>query len=98
MLIEEVIRSCAVGPVAEAAVASVGGGFAVEVERAASARGLSIGAYAVKSVGRFARNGREAEMRAVASAMVGSQAPVLAALEQILVLGIAEARQGTPAC
>ena len=30
MLIEEVIRSCAVGPVAEAAVARGGGGFAVE--------------------------------------------------------------------
>ncbi len=98
MLIEEVIRSCAVGPVAEAAVASVGGGFAIEVERAANARGLSVGDYAVKSVRRFARDGREGEMRVVASAMVGSQVPVLAAFEQILVLDIAEARFGAPAC
>ena len=91
MLIEEVIHSCASGPVAEAAVASVGGGFAAEVKRVASAAGMSVGDYAVAGVGRFARNGREAEMRAVASAMAASQVPVLAGLERILSLDLAEA-------
>ena len=84
MLIEEVIRSCAVSPVAEAAVVSVGGGFAAEVRRAAAASGMSVGDYAVARVGRFARNGHEGEMRAVVSAMAASQVPVLAGLEQIL--------------
>lgn len=92
MLIEEVIRSCAFGPVAEAAVASVGGGFAAEVKRMASANGMSVGDYAVAGVGRFARNGREGEMRAVASAMAASQVPVLAGLEEILSLDLSEAK------
>lgn len=88
MMIEEIIRSCAVVSVAEAAVASVGGGFAVEVERVATASGMSVGDYAVARVGRFARNGRESEMRAVATAMAGSHMPVLAGLEQILGLDL----------
>ena len=91
MLIEEVIRSFAVGSVAEAAVASVGGGFAAEVKRAASAKGMSIGDYTVARVGRFAKNGREGEMRAVVTAMAASQVPVLAGLEQILCLDLLEA-------
>ncbi len=92
MMIEEVIRSCVVVSVAEAAVASVGGGFATEVKRAATANGMSVGDYAVASVGRFARNGREGEMRAVATAMAGSHMPVLAGLERILGLDLAEMR------
>ncbi len=90
MLINEVIRSFAVGSVAEAAIASVGGGFAATVKRVATEKGLSIGDYAVARVGRFARDGREGEMRAVASAMAGSQVPVLAGLEQILWLDLAD--------
>lgn len=90
MLIEEVIRSFAVGSVAEAAIASVGGGFAATVKRVATEKGMSIGDYAVARVGRFAKDGREGEMRAVASAMAGSQVPVLAGLEQILWLDLAE--------
>ena len=89
MQIEAVSRSCAVGSVAEAAVASVGGGFAVEVERAAEAKGVSVGDYTVTSVKRFARAGRESEMRAVASIMAASQVPVLAAIECIVTLGLA---------
>lgn len=92
MLIEEVIRTCAVGSVAEAAVASVGGGFAATVQRVASENGMSVGDYAVARVNRFAKNGREGEMRAVVSAMAASQVPVLAALEQILSLEITGAR------
>lgn len=94
MMIEEVIRSCAVVSVAEAAVASVGGGFATEVKRIATAQGMSVGDYAVARVGRFAKNGREGEMRAVASAMASSHMPVLAGLEQILGLDLAETRHG----
>lgn len=90
MLIEEVIRSLAVGPVAEAAVASVGGNFAAGVKRAASAKGMSIGDYTVARIGRFAKNGHENEMRAVATAMAASQVPVLAGLEQILCPDIGE--------
>ncbi len=97
MLIEEVIRSFAVGSVAEAAVASVGGGFAAEVKRAASAKGMSIGDYTVARVGRFAKNGREGEMRAVVTAMAASQVPVLAGLEQILCLDLLEAGPRTSA-
>ena len=90
MLIEEVIRSFAVGPVAEAAVASVGGGFAATIKRVASEKGMSVGDYAVARVGRFAKDGREGEMRAVASAMAVSQVPVLAGLEQILWLDLTD--------
>ena len=90
MLIEEVIRSFAVGSVAEAAIASVGGGFAATVKRVAMEKGMSIGDYAVARVGRFAKDGREGEMRAVASAMAGSQVPVLAGLEQILWLDLVD--------
>ncbi|KAL8634271.1 MAG: hypothetical protein Q9228_008135 [Teloschistes exilis] len=90
MLIEEVIRSCKVGSVAEAAVASVGGDLAAEVKRVASANGMSVGDYAVTRVVQFARKGREGEMRAVASAMAASHVPVLAGLEHILWLEFAE--------
>lgn len=89
MLIEEVIRTCAVDSVAAAAVASVGGGFAATVQRAASANGMSVGEYAVTRVGTFARAGREGDMRAVASAMAGSQVPVLAGLQHIICLDLA---------
>ena len=65
-------------------------GFAATVKRVATEKGLSIGDYAVARVGRFARDGREGEMRAVASAMAGSQVPVLAGLEQILWLDLAD--------
>ena len=92
MLIEEVIRSFAVGPVAEAAIASVGGGLAAAVKRVAKENGMSVGDYAAARVGRFAKDGREGEMRAVAFAMAGSQVPVLAGLEQILRLDLGEAK------
>lgn len=82
--IDEVIRTCAIGAVAEAAVASVGGSFAADVGRAANARGMSVGDYAVSRVSRFARAGLEGEMRAVASAMKRSERPILAGLERIL--------------
>ena len=94
MLIEEVIRSLKVGSVAEAAVASVGGGFAAEVKRVASANGMSVGDYTVARVGRFARNGYEAEMRAVVTAMATSEVPVLAGLEQILCLDVGKKLPG----
>ena len=89
MQIEEVLRTCAISSVAEAAVASVGGGFAATVQRAATEHGMSVGEYAVTRVGTFAKNGREGEMRVVASAMATSEVPVLAGLTQILCLDLA---------
>ena len=84
MLIEEIIRSCRSAQVAEAAVASLGPSFALDVANAAETRGMGVGEFTAVSVQRFARQGGEGEMRAVLAAMDTSQEPILDGLHRIL--------------
>ena len=84
MLIDEIIRSCRSEIVAEAAVASIGPAFALDVATAAEARGLGVGEFTARSVQRFARKGGEGEMRSVIAVMDTSQEPILAGLHRIM--------------
>ena len=88
--IEEIIRSCRSESVAQAAVASLGPRFARDVADAAELQGMSVGGYASYSVLKFARRGDEQQMRAVRAAMIEAQQPVLAGLERILALRLAQ--------
>jgi hypothetical protein len=89
MLIEEIVRSCANGKVAHAAVASIGRNFLAQVSDRAAAYDMSVGAFTTLSVDRFLHHGDEGELRMVRDAMSGSQEPVLAGLHRILCITLA---------
>lgn len=89
MLIEEIIRSCVSERVAEAAVASIGYGFTDRIAVAAVQYDMSVGAYVVVAVNRFAKHGDEAELRSVRLAMKAAQEPLLAGLHRILCIMLA---------
>ena len=89
MLIEEIVRSCANGKVAHAAVASIGRNFLGQVSDRASAYDMSVGAFTALSVDRFLSHGDEGELRLVRDAMAGSQEPILAGLHRILCITLA---------
>jgi hypothetical protein len=83
-LIAEIIHTCSHEKVAQAAVASMGSGFAGKVEITAGASGLSIGAFAARAVREFEKIGGEREKHALRQAMNGSDQPILAGLQHIL--------------
>ncbi len=84
MLIQELLRTCANRKVAAAAVSSIGRKFFDEVQTAAAALDMSVGDYVAQAVTRFTLWGEEAELRSVASAMQGSQEPILAGLHRLI--------------
>ena len=83
-LIAEIIHTCSHEKVAQAAVASVGSGFASKVGITAGANGLSIGAFTARAVREFEKIGGEPEKHALRQAMYGSDQPILAGLQHIL--------------
>ena len=89
MLINELLRTCAHRTVATAAVSGIGLRFFADVEHAGGLAGLTVGEYVAMTVVRFARTSGEAEVRSVASAMAGSQEPILAGLRRLLCIMLA---------
>jgi hypothetical protein len=83
-LIAEIIHTCSHEKVAQAAVASMGSGFAGKVGVTAGANGLSIGAFTARAVREFEKIGGEQEKQALRHAMNGSDQPILAGLQYIL--------------
>jgi len=83
-LIAEIIHTCSHEKVAQAAVASMGSGFADKVGVTAGANGLSIGAFTARAVREFEKIGGEQEKHALRQAMNGSDQPILAGLQHIL--------------
>jgi hypothetical protein len=89
MMIQEIVRSCANGSVAQAAVASIGRSFLAKVEDRAGAYDMTVGDFTALAVDRFVRHGDEGELRSVVHSMQGSQEPVLAGLHRILCIMLA---------
>lgn len=83
-LIAEVVHSCSNEKVAQAAVASIGSEFAGKVKATASVYGMSMGAFAARTVIQFDRNCGGEEKQALRRIMKGADQPILIALEHIL--------------
>ncbi len=84
MLVSDLLHSCANDRVAAAAVSSIGGEFAVRVQRMAREDNLSVGAYTSQVVRAFALGATERDWRALVFATRGHDHPVLAGLQAIL--------------
>ena len=84
MQIDEILHSCANAHVARAALVSIGGDFAVRVERAAFEYGLTPGAFAAVAVRKFSQTAHPETRVRVARAMCGADQPVLHGLRVIL--------------
>ena len=84
MLIDEITKTCSNEGVASAAIASMGETFALRVSSEARQRGLSTGAFAVRTVKSFADTAGEGERQAVRLAMAGADQPVLSGLRRII--------------
>ncbi len=83
-LIAEVVHSCSNEKVAHAAVASIGTDFAGKVRATASVYGMSMGAFAARTVVQFGRTCGGEEKQNLRRLMKGTDQPILIALEHIL--------------
>lgn len=81
MLMADILHSCTDEGIAAAAVASIGGPFAMTVRTEADRRGVSVGALTASLVSSFARNASERDWRDLMLAMAGSDVPVLTGLQ-----------------
>ena len=84
MLIEEITKTCSHEGVADAAIACMGETFALRVRSEARQRGLTPGAFAVRTVQTFVCTAGEGERQAVRLAMDGADQPVLSGLRRII--------------
>ncbi len=84
MQLAEIVNTCTHESVAEAAIASIGPGFARDIARAAAARDMSVGALVAGQVRRFSWRAGDADRHKLARAISGAPAPVLAGLKHIL--------------
>ncbi len=96
-LIAEVVHSCSHEKVAHAAVASIGSDFAGRVEATATTYGLSMGAFAARTVSQFGRTCGGEEKQALRRLMKGADQPILIALEHILRPAVEQALAPIPA-
>ena len=85
-MLEEILRSCSNPHIAGAAVASIGGAFAVRARLLAGAAGMSDGAYVAREVIRFSGEGSEEQRSALADALRGSDQPILLGLQLIVAM------------
>lgn len=91
-LIAEVVHSCSHEKVAQAAVSSIGADFANRVQATANVYGMSVGAFAAHTVAQFGRTCGGEEKQALRRLMRGTDQPILAALEHILMPAVSPAR------
>jgi hypothetical protein len=90
--LREIVRTCSNVHVARAALASIGGEFAVQFAADASRRDLPSGVLAARMVRAFATHAADDERRLVEAAAHGADQPVLAGLRCILASGLGAGR------
>lgn len=88
VLVREIISSCSHPNVAQAALASIGGQFALRFETHADSLGLKSGSMAAQAVRRFADAAQIREWDLLRHAMAGSDQPVLAGFRHILEISL----------
>lgn len=84
MLVSDLLHSCTNDRVAAAAVSSIGGAFASDVQARADDHGMTTGAYAARLVREFAIGATERDWRDLVLAVRGADHPVLAGLQLIV--------------
>ena len=84
MLVSEVLHSCAHRHVAEAAVLSIGGEFAMAVRQRAQHAGLSVGDFTAARVQQFSRRASERDWRLVTAQMHGEDLALLSGLRIVM--------------
>ncbi len=83
-LVAEIVHTCSNEKVARAAVASLGTEFASKVDATARLSGMTMGAFAARTVRQFDESVGEKERQALREAMRGVDQPILFGLHQIL--------------
>jgi hypothetical protein len=97
MTLREIIRTCSNAHVAEAAVVSIGGEFALRFAAEAARRDLPSGAFAARLVRDFATKAERKGLRRVVAATRGADQPILSGLHVILSDGLSGAAgRGVP--
>jgi hypothetical protein len=97
--LREILGACSNPHVARAALASIGGEFALRFAADASRRDLPSGVLAARFVRAFAKNADDEEWRGVAAATRGADQPILSGLRYILARGLkpgTDAANGLP--
>lgn len=84
MFMKEMIGSCSLAPVAEAAVMSIGPAFFRRVSDAAEMQGVSIGFYAARAVRIFAARACAQDWQEIHRLCAGQDMPGLCAIQHIL--------------
>jgi hypothetical protein len=84
MLIADMIHACSNAHVAEAAVTSIGGGFAERVAIAANRNGLGVGRFVAAVVRDFARGANDETIFALRQRIAGDDQPLLRGLVCVL--------------
>ncbi len=84
MLVGDIINSCSNARVAAAALASIGGGFAVRVRMAAAAVDMEAGAFVAQEVVAFADDADGDDWAALDKVMSSADHPILVGLRHIL--------------
>lgn len=83
MLVADILHSCTHEDVAGAAVASIGGDFAMAMRSEAVRCGLSVGALTASLVSGFVPDATESDWRQLTIAMAGEDQPLLSGLRAI---------------
>jgi hypothetical protein len=84
MFMREMIGSCSLAPVAEAAVISIGTAFFRRVAAVAETQGVSVGLYAARAVRHFSASARAQDWNDLIRLCAGQDMPVLCAIHHIL--------------
>ena len=84
MFMKEMIGSCSLAPVAEAAVMSIGPAFCHRVAAAAKTQGVSVGFYAARAVHVFATRACAQDWQDLHRLCIGHDMPALCAIHHIL--------------
>jgi hypothetical protein len=90
MLIADLINSCSNDKIAQAAVASIGGGFAERVRATASENGVNAGCFVSVIVRDFGRRANDKTRLNLQQKIAGADQPLLFALRHIVESALAD--------
>jgi hypothetical protein len=90
MILREIVHTCSNAHVARAALASIGGDFAMQFALDASRRNMPAGVLAARMVKEFSTEAADEEWDGVGEAMRGADQPILSGLRYILSYGLGD--------
>ena len=84
MIVNEIIATCSHPKIAGAALRSIGGAFAEEIDRDARTTGLASEAFVALAVSRFGAVASPSDRAAISMAVKGHDTPLLEGLRRIV--------------